>query len=658
MKQINRLQTFALAALLLLAAGCAQEPTDLPGGYIAPGTPVAVNFDLPGITSATTATRAALAANTTMRIVPFNVSRMQVETIVTYYVDANGKLAPCTVNADGSFAAVSTTKMKLMMGDMYNFYVATPALPTKSDTDLRMAVSNGVDFASSITNHVTIAPTNVASLPLTQLTRYTAQIKLVLKSTNASVTSLKAAGTGMGLSNLPNNVNTSFSLGDTGSDYGLDLTNSDGTQMLISAASNATQTDAKTITYAPVYILSKQGKTGLMVSATVEITVLGVTKTVTYSTTLPIGTGSQFEVGKSYTVTLDISPESATAIPSVQVTDWTEVGAMPTRSYPYVIANADGKKSVIVTKDLFGQEADRVNLVTPSFHEPWLQTPICAVGTDADLPNSPPSDAGYSYRFEVAQTDNPSTTLTTQNGSCTAPWRLPTISELRIMQHIRGKLEITGFSVNIPYWSATQDATGTMYWLIDNIGSRFIATSPPMYAYPIRCVRDYGILSPAYTYVRNGREIVSQDEYGTTGGTFHPNWTAATMPEHYRDDPEDAIAARFEVAKEYSTNGGNWFFRNEAVAYCAAYSEQANQSDKGKWRLPTLKEGILMWQFRAQQTAAGMDAYPEKLEMYVASKIINNHSTNVGWGIAYAGSNGGMQIFQLNAGEARCVRDL
>lgn len=557
MKQIDKLRILVFATLLLLAAGCTSETEELTSG-----TPVEVDFALPGIGSPAPASRATLAAKTTARIIPYNVTRARYETAATYYVDASGKLAPCTVNADGSFAAVSSTKMKLMMSDNYTFYTAIPALPIKSGTDYTMTVSNGMDFASSLTSNITVTPANAASLPLNQLSRYAAQINVVVKSTDALVKSLKAVAPGMELSNLPPNMDRTLD--------GTETTGSDGTQTLASAVGNATQTDVRTITYAPVCILPKAGTTPLLVSPTVAITVGTTTKIVTYTASLPTaGNGSQFEAGKSYTVTLIVTPDDLAVVPTVEITEWVTGGDIAT--YPYVKANEAGKMSVIVSRDLFGAS-------TATFHEPWFQTPDHRGNKDA-------TDGGFGCyvapMFEVEATNRPTdVNWVSTNGTCKAPWRRPTLKEVMLMASLQNQLsDVAPFTGR--YWTATPAnwyGTGAMNvdFLTNTVYDNDFNTGATVYD---RCVRDV-FTGNTYPYVVNGYFIVSKDEGGSSGAALHENWPSGTPP-HNRDSPDNSISARFEISQADAAQS-NWDSTNGPCDVTNG------------WRRPTLAEMQLL----------------------------------------------------------------
>ena len=87
----------------------------------------------------------------------------------------------------------------------------------------------------------------------------------------------------------------------------------------------------------------------------------------------------------------------------------------------------------------------------------------------------------------------------------------------------------------------------------------------------------------SYPYVLEGKYIVAADADGDYGGPIHENWTAADIPAHHTNDPANAAARIFEVAKKEGVIGVPWA---DAKEYCRYYS----QGDGGGWRLPTLRE--------------------------------------------------------------------
>lgn len=182
--------------LLLLTAtlfvGCSQEETPDPGRR-----GVEVRFTLPQIeqqsaqkheTPQLPATRALLGDRTTVRVVAYKaatgVTTPQETNYVaeqTYVADASGALTPCTVKADGSFAAPAPAQALWLIAGEYDFFATTPALPLDA-THTMTDVPNGVDYATSRTAGIAVLPVDdTKNVALTQLQRQTARILLLVQ---------------------------------------------------------------------------------------------------------------------------------------------------------------------------------------------------------------------------------------------------------------------------------------------------------------------------------------------------------------------------------------------------------------------------------------------------------------------------------------------
>lgn len=207
---MNRLLT--IACILLLACGCTRERGPEPEV----GERVEVSFAVPQITveaesadagedmqesSVPPATRAVtpenLTGNTTVRIVAFkagsNPSAANYIKDQAYYVDKTGALAPCTVNADGSFAAADAKGRIMLIPGKYDFYAVTPALALDA-AKTGVSVAQEVDFATSVTANVTIAKTspNPSPVTLTMLSRQASRVIVeIKKAADNPATSIK-----------------------------------------------------------------------------------------------------------------------------------------------------------------------------------------------------------------------------------------------------------------------------------------------------------------------------------------------------------------------------------------------------------------------------------------------------------------------------------
>ena len=105
----------------------------------------------------------------------------------------------------------------------------------------------------------------------------------------------------------------------------------------------------------------------------------------------------------------------------------------------------------------------------------------------------------------------------------------------------------------------------------------------------MRCVRDLGMLS--YSYVLEGKYIVSGDEKGPAGGKFHNAWRDWEIPAIVDGSANDIPSKKFEVAKQdLPTNLDHL----TSMMTCAAYS----QGDGNGWRMPTKAEMQLIYDTR------------------------------------------------------------
>ena len=185
----------------------------------------------------------------------------------------------------------------------------------------------------------------------------------------------------------------------------------------------------------------------------------------------------------------------------------------------------------------------------------------------------------------------------------------------------------------------------------------------------MRCVRD-DVPNPTvtYPYVLDGAIIVSKDGYSGTAGPFHVNWTSSTIPTHNETGADNALAEKFQVAKEdcnstnvpgvtpdYSTD--NYYWAN-AVAACAAYTQTGttHETTAGNWRLPTRAELELIYAEKGKLT--GVDDFTITLfgTPQVSATESNQNSARV-WSIDF--DDGRVYSFE-KASEyfVRCVRDI
>ena len=111
-----------------------------------------------------------------------------------------------------------------------------------------------------------------------------------------------------------------------------------------------------------------------------------------------------------------------------------------------------------------------------------------------------------------------------------------------------------------------------------------------------------------YPYVQDGKIIVCREEpNGVKSRLIHPNWKSTQYDKN--PDSPNLFAAKFEVAandatgvsgddgKTYWYEGAGVFhyeFNKETKNACALYYEKSDKSDQGLWRLPTMRELVLI----------------------------------------------------------------
>ena len=245
---------------------------------------------------------------------------------------------------------------------------------------------------------------------------------------------------------------------------------------------------------------------------------------------------------------------------------------------PYV---KDGK--YIVFRDQDGAYDDKI-------HPNWAAADMPA-HTETDDANAVPR------QLEIAQS-NASTGMNWENAKAYCQylyqdgsgWRLPTLRELDWMYRRNIALGVT--KVGSFVWSGTNVASSgdTKAWSLnfdsaDGAHNQADKTGGGA----VRCVRDLGMLS--YSYVLEGKYIVSGDEKGPTGGKFHNAWRDWEIPAIVDGSANDIPSKKFEVTKQdLPTNLDHL----TSMMTCAAYS----QGDGNGWRMPTKAEMQLIYDTR------------------------------------------------------------
>ena len=500
---VLRVATFSglLLCMAALLAGCSKDPAGEPGSP--QGGVVTVSFAAPAIGQETgaqiasaasqaqngqsPATRAALAENTTVRVVAFtaatgNPAQANYVAEQTYYM-SGGSLLPCTVNADGSFKAVAPdAKMELERGS-YDFYAITPALPLGSDK-ATVSVAHKVDYAASATKGVTVDASKTYTL--TQLDRKCVRVTFVIKKsanfTELTALSVTPSGAGLSMPNLPAAQSVKM---------GADIPAAAGSETLTVPASAFTNTDATTTTAATV-LLPLAAADILLTCDLTYTTATGSSRQTSFSSTAK---NLALEKGKHYTFTLTIYPFDVSFTVKAEfettISDWTDV---PAPAYPYV---SEGR--YIVSRDALGSSDQPL-------HPNW---------TAATMPlhNEVSADNALSSEFEVAAEDCNSTNAPgvtqsgntyiwanalpacaayTQAGTTVGQWRLPTIKELETIYAKKDGLTGVGSFTSYNVWSATEYSSNNSYaWFVYFFdGSTYNGGDKSSNSYSVRCVRD------------------------------------------------------------------------------------------------------------------------------------------------------------------------
>ena len=364
----------------------------------------------------------------------------------------------------------------------------------------------------------------------------------------------------------------------------------------------------------------------------------------------------------------------------------------PATVYPYVASG-----NTLVLKDRFG-EADPA--VYP-LHKPWPTTPSHAEAAwDANT-------SGYNTigeRFRVAKAhakgkDGSSVALTWYEASGTTHatsnpdgysacaqyseetdqsdqglWRLPTMQEFSLIADKKEELTAANLPTTGMFWSATGSASSANSALIINISTGNKPFLDKINVGYVRCVRDLGLppVSADYPKVASGNTLVVRDDKAMADPANYPTheaWT--TTPSHVESSWSNnssgynTYGERFQVAssdakgKDGSSETMTWYEASgttdatsnpDGYSACAEYSEASNQSDQGLWRLPTIREFVLIYDRKGELTVA-------------PSGYIYWATTGDSWTSARAYSqNFSSRFMTLNDKTStlrvRCVRDL
>jgi len=184
---------------------------------------------------------------------------------------------------------------------------------------------------------------------------------------------------------------------------------------------------------------------------------------------------------------------------------------------------------------------------------------------------------------------------------------------------------------------------------------------------------DVGHQVDSYPYIIKGNTIVVKDSYAQADPDAYPTHEPWSVTPFHEEDAWDAnvsgfntVGEMFQVAKADAVGGDGssatmtWYeasgttnerYNPAGYSACAQYSEAGDQSDKGAWRLPTIRELKLMHQYKKQLPFSSV---PHQYYPFSATKITSeSYSVWAMWfpdGLAYERPMSYLR-------EVRCVRD-
>ena len=177
-----------------------------------------------------------------------------------------------------------------------------------------------------------------------------------------------------------------------------------------------------------------------------------------------------------------------------------------------------------------------------------------------------------------------------------------------------------------------------------------------------------------YPYVRDGNTIVTADVFGAADPALYPThdkWTSTPAHSEREWDSNasglNSYGEKFKVAsqcangKDGSSEKITWYeaagvtessCNPDGYSPCAEYSEASDRSDKGTWRLPTVRELKLIYDKRAELTVLNLPLDPT----YWATSEYGSSGQSA-WFVNF--SNGYTDMLTKNSiFRVRCVRDV
>ena len=204
---------------------------------------------------------------------------------------------------------------------------------------------------------------------------------------------------------------------------------------------------------------------------------------------------------------------------------------------------------------------------------------------------------------------------------------------------------------------------------------RFIGTTVEVEPISISDWITGGELNPAVPAIIDGNTFVCVDAFGENDPEnypLHKPWTVTPAHEEAAWDANvsgyNTVGEKFRVAtsnakgKDGSSQTMTWFeasgttdatYNPDGYSACAQYSEAADQSDKGSWRLPTIRELKLIYDFRFKFT----NNFP-LLSYFNWSATKDNRSNSTVWLIDFSSYDDVTASSKSSTYVVRCIRDL
>ena len=467
-------RTTALLGLLpacLSMGGCSKDAAELLESETGA---VPVSFSVEGIEQMVPVSRATLDVNTTVRVIAYKSSSSNPSTD-NYVADQayywNGTvLVACTVDANGANpTAAADQSMVLTVGESYDFYAVSPALPLKDNKTMIASVPNGVDYAVSVTPSTTV---NLGVTRLRELRRQCAQIQFNLISEyNIDINQVKIYG----FADAPQSDVTVGS--------GLTSVSGGGSGLLSWSAADFSGTATSQNLKKPIIV---QPMSEVNIGIFMRIAINGVMQT--FSGEL---NSLNLESNHSYVMVAELTLSSSSQ-PEISL-DITVANWEPSNSnnpsfeynghtYPYVLSG-----NTIVISDLSGG----ANIPT---HPHWMTTPAHSESTWTANTSGLNT---VTAKFEVASEDIGSGNIYWSNAAAACSiyqqssddvgsWRLPTIRELMVIYDLKSKLSAAPAFGG--HWAATAVNSSNAWNVNASKGGALSYQKTGKGA--VRCVRD------------------------------------------------------------------------------------------------------------------------------------------------------------------------